>query len=414
MTGPAAAVDVGYDEIDVGTAYTIERTLTAQDVRAFAQVSGDFSPLHVDDDYAARTEFGGCVVHGMLLGALFSQLVGMRLPGRRALYLGQDLTFRRPVLVGETVRATAKVSAKNDATRVLVLQTEIRGADDRVVVSGTARVKVRDGRTATDATGALTGQRNTQTSSVAPGSVALVTGASRGIGAETARVLAAKGWAVAINYWRSKAAADAIVDEIGKGGGRAIAVQADVRDETAVEALITDVGERLGAPGLLVNAATADLESVRASDLGWEAFERHLAYQVKAVLKLCQAVHPAMVAAGGGAIVNIVSQVTANSPPASAADYVTAKYALLGLSKALAVDWAEQNIRVNMVSPSLVRTDLTQGHHERVFKLEAARTPLRRLATAHDAASAVAWLASDEAAFLTGVNLFVTGGQSMP
>jgi 3-oxoacyl-[acyl-carrier protein] reductase len=227
-------------------------------------------------------------------------------------------------------------------------------------------------------------------------------------------VLAAKGWAVAINYWRSKAAADAIVDEIGKGGGRAIAVQADVRDETAVEALITDVGERLGAPGLLVNAATADLESVRASDLGWEAFERHLAYQVKAVLKLCQAVHPAMVAAGGGAIVNIVSQVTANSPPASAADYVTAKYALLGLSKALAVDWAEQNIRVNMVSPSLVRTDLTQGHHERVFKLEAARTPLRRLATAHDAASAVAWLASDEAAFLTGVNLFVTGGQSMP
>jgi 3-oxoacyl-[acyl-carrier protein] reductase len=405
---------MGYDEVDVGAVFAVERTFTAEDVRAFAEVSGVFSPLHVDADYAAQTEFGGCVVHGMLLGALFSQLVGMRVPGRRALYLGQDLTFRRPVLVGETVRAIAKVTAKNEATRVLVLQTEIRGADDRVVVSGTARVKVRGLRAADVASVAATAQRTVRALSGVPASVALVTGASRGIGAETARVLASKGWTVAINYWRSKAAADALVDEIVRGGGCALAVQADVRDDAAVEALVATVAERLGAPALLVNAATAELESVAASDITWAGFERHLAYQAKAVLRLCQAVRPGMVAAGGGAIVNIVSQVTANAPPSRAADYVTAKYALLGLSKALAAEWADENIRVNMVSPSLIRTDLTQVYHERVFKLEAARTPLRRLATTHDAATAVAWLASEEAAFLTGMNLFVTGGQSMP
>jgi 3-oxoacyl-[acyl-carrier protein] reductase len=405
---------MGYDEVDVGAVFAVERTFTAEDVRAFAEVSGDFSPLHVDAEYAVQTEFGGCVVHGMLLGALFSQLVGMRVPGRRALYLGQDLTFRRPVLVGETVRAIAKVTAKNEATRVLVLQTEIRGADDRVVVSGTARVKVRGLRAADVASVAATAQRTVRALSGVPASVALVTGASRGIGAETARVLASKGWTVAINYWRSKAAADALVDEIVRGGGCALAVQADVRDDAAVEALVATVAERLGAPALLVNAATAELESVAASDITWAGFERHLAYQAKAVLRLCQAVRPGMVAAGGGAIVNIVSQVTANAPPSRAADYVTAKYALLGLSKALAAEWADENIRVNMVSPSLIRTDLTQVYHERVFKLEAARTPLRRLATTHDAATAVAWLASEEAAFLTGMNLFVTGGQSMP
>lgn len=409
----ATAADLGYEQIGVGSVFAVERTFTADDVRAFAGVSGDYSPLHVDAEYAAQTEFGGCVVHGMLLGALFSQLVGMQVPGRRALYLGQELTFRRPVLVGEPVRATAKVTAKNDATRVLVLQTEIRAADDRVVASGTARVKVREEARAPAEVDAAAAPR---TAVPAPGiraPVALVSGGSRGIGAETARVLASKGWTVAVTFWRSKGVADSLVDEIVRRGGRAIAVQADVRNDASVEALVATVTERLGAPGLLVNAATAELEPVTASEITWDAFERHLAYQAKAVLRLCQAVRPGMIVAGGGAIVNIVSQVTDGAPPAKAADYVTAKYALLGLSKALAVEWADQNIRVNMVSPSLIRTDLTQGYHERVFKLEAARTPLRRLATTHDAAAAVAWLASEEAGFLTGVNLFVTGGQSM-
>jgi 3-oxoacyl-[acyl-carrier protein] reductase len=120
-----------------------------------------------------------------------------------------------------------------------------------------------------------------------------------------------------------------------------------------------------------------------------------------------------MKSAGAGAIVNVLSQVTAGAPPMRMADYVSAKYALYGLSKSLAAEWAGDNIRVNMVSPGLIETDLTQHYAERIFKMEASRTPLKRIARPEDVAGAVAYLLSDEAAFITGTNLFVTGGQVM-
>src|ERR1700730_8582523 len=130
----SALARLKFSEIELGQVFELERTFSHEDTLAFAAVSGDFNPLHVDPEYAAGTEFGGCVVHGILLASLFSQLVGMRIPGEKALYLGQDLTFRRPVRVGEAVRAMAKVAGKSEATRTLVLAPEIRSLDGRVLV----------------------------------------------------------------------------------------------------------------------------------------------------------------------------------------------------------------------------------------------------------------------------------------
>lgn len=406
--GFAAAAELKFDDISVGQTFELVRSFSAQDVLAFAALSGDYSPLHVDREYAAGTEFGAQVVHGVLLASLFSQLVGMRVPGKHALYLGQDLTFRRPVLIGETVRAIAKVVGKSDATRILVLNTEIRSADDKVIVMGTAKVKVRDDSPAA--------QRVSSTASIPFDSgrrVALVTGASRGMGAQIARTLAKRGFAVAVNYFRSADRALNVVREIELDGGVAFAVQADVRDAESVSAMFTKVGATLGPPRVLVNAAVGEFINRPINDLRWADFFAHLEYQVKAVLQLCQGAHSHMKSAGGGAIVNILSQVTAGAPATGMADYVSAKNALMGLSKAMAAEWAEDMIRVNMVSPGLTRTEMTEHYHERVFKMEAARTPLKRIATPDDVASAVAYLVGEEASFLTGVNLFVTGGQIM-
>ena len=406
------AAELTYADIEPGQVFEIERSFSLEDLRAFAALSGDFSPLHVDADYAAGTEFGACVVHGILLASLFSQLVGMRIPGKHALYLGQDLTFRRPVRVDEVVRASAKVVGKNDATRTLALAMEIRDAENKVAVAGGAKVKLRD--TPRDHSTSAGAPAAADHAAPAVGSrVAIVTGASGGLGAEIARTLAAKGYAVAINYHRNGERAAAVVAAIERAGGAAFAVKADVRQHSAISAALATVARRLGEPTLLVNAATGELEQKAFVDLAWSDFQRHFEYQVKAVAELCQAVYPGMKAAGGGAIVNVLSQVTGGQPPAKMADYVAAKYALAGLSRALAAEWADERIRVNMVSPGLIQTDLTQHYHERTFKMEAARTPLKRLATPRDVAQAVAYLAGDEAGFLTGVNLFVTGGQVM-
>jgi 3-oxoacyl-[acyl-carrier protein] reductase len=411
VIGVEAAATLGFRDIQVGTVFQCDRVFTEDDLDRFATLSGDFSPLHMDEAYATATQFGGRVVHGMLLASLFSQLVGMRIPGRHALYLGQDLSFRLPVRIGEAVRALAKVTAKVEATRTIVLATEIRNADGKVAVSGSAKVKVRDAEAVAPpaASAIATGPTARPTRQ----KVALVTGASRGIGAAVVQALAARGIAVAVNYFRSGDRAEQLVASIQETGGQAAAVRADVREQVESRRLVDTVVDRFGGLDMVVNGATGPLQPRPVAELDWSAFEEHLVYQVKAVMEVCQAAFPHMKAGGGGGIVNVVSQVASGSPPANMADYVAAKYALKGLSRALAVEWAGDNIRVNTVSPGLVQTELTEHYPEMAFRAEVARTPLKRLARPADVAGAVVYLLGDDATFLTGVDVAVTGGQVM-
>lgn len=244
------------------------------------------------------------------------------------------------------------------------------------------------------------------------GNVALVTGASRGIGAAVARALAARGAAVAVNYFGSEAAAQSVVADIRAAGGKALAVKADARDKAQVEAMAAEVKAQLGPIGILVLNASIGFPMKGFLDYPWDAFEAKVLGEMGAAFHGCRTVVPQMLerqkaGAGGGAIVAITSGL-ARDPGWGFCAHSAAKAALEGLVRALAFELGPMGIRVNAVAPGLTLTDATANLPEKHKQAAAEHTPLRRNGQAEDVAEAVAGLL--QAGFVTGATLPVNGG----
>jgi 3-hydroxybutyryl-CoA dehydratase len=130
-----------YEDISVGSEYSFTRTLTEQDVHAFATLTGDHNPLHVDKSFARRSTFTRPIAHGMLAASLFSTLVGMHCPGERCLYLSQSAQFKTPIYPGDTVTVKGTVTAKSDSMKMIILKTQVL-CGGRVMIDGEAKARV--------------------------------------------------------------------------------------------------------------------------------------------------------------------------------------------------------------------------------------------------------------------------------
>jgi 3-oxoacyl-[acyl-carrier protein] reductase len=238
------------------------------------------------------------------------------------------------------------------------------------------------------------------------GRVALVTGASRGIGRAIALRLARAG-ATIVAAARGEHAAD-VVAEITASKGRAEAAALDVTDSAAVDGTIRSVIERHGRIDILVNNAgiTRDQLMLRLKRDDWDAV---LATNLTAAFALTQAVLKPMIKQRAGRIICISSVVGQAGNPGQA-NYAASKAGLIGFAKSVALEVASRGITVNVVAPGLIETDMTKAIAERAQEDWAARIPMRRLGTPDDVAAAVCFLASDEAAYITGQVLAVNGG----
>lgn len=239
------------------------------------------------------------------------------------------------------------------------------------------------------------------------GKVAIVTGASKGIGAAIARAFAKAGAAVAVNYASSKADAERVVAEIVKDGGKAVAIQADVAKHGDVQRLFVETREKLGRPSILVNNAGVyrmdPLESVTEED-----FHRQFNTNVLGAILAAQEAAKAF-NGSGGSIINFSTIWTTNPVPNSLV-YSASKSAVDAVTRTLAIELAGKGIRVNAIAPGLVKTDFARALWEPNEEATARMMPLRRLGEPADIGNAAVFLASAAASWITGHTLVVDGG----
>lgn len=241
---------------------------------------------------------------------------------------------------------------------------------------------------------------------------ALVTGASRGIGRAIALELAKNGANVAVNYAGSKEKAEEVVAEIEKLGQKAMAIQADVANEEAVQAMVKEVIATFGSLDILVNNAgiTKDNIMMRMKVEDWDAV---MDTNLKGVFLCSKASMRQMMKQRSGRIINIASVVGVLGN-AGQANYVAAKAGVIGLTKTMARELANRNINVNAVAPGFITTDMTDQLSDDVKENLLQQIPLGTLGTPEQIAKVVRFLASDDSSYMTGQTLHVDGGMYMP
>lgn len=245
--------------------------------------------------------------------------------------------------------------------------------------------------------------------------VALVTGASRGIGSATALLLARKGYAVGVNYLKDEAAAAQVVAEIEAMGGRALALRADVADENQVVAMFNALDAGLGPLSALVNNAGILFQQTGIEQLTAERINKVLSTNVTGYFLCCRETVKRMAkrhGGQGGAIVNVSSAAARLGAPGEYIDYAASKGAVDTLTTGLALEVAAQGIRVNAVRPGLIYTEMhaSGGEPGRVDRVKSS-LPMQRGGTPEEVAEAIVWLLSDAASYITGSFIEAAGGR---
>lgn len=391
-----------FDKIHVGDKAEIRHKITQDDINKFVDLTGDDNKLHLDTEYAKKTSFKKPVAHGMLSATFISTIIGTKLPGDGALWFSQSFEFLLPVRVGDQITIKAEVIKKEKRTNSIELTTDIFNQNKEKVTSGIAKVKVIE---------QVVEKTNDKLVTLKE-KVALVVGGTGGIGRATCIQLAKDGFKVAIHYHNNIEGAKDIKKQILAFGGNAIVVQADITKISEISNMVSSILRKLNTITVLANCSTSHIPNIKFQNLEWTDIQKQLDINILGTFNLLKSITPVMIDSKYGKVINISTQYI-EKINSDWSHYITAKSALNGFSKALALELAPKGIRINLVSPGMTDTDLVANMPEKIKLLSAAQTPLRRIAQPEDIANAISFLASTKSDYLSGETIRVNGGQVM-
>ena len=390
-----------YENINIGDTAEIKHSITQEDIEKFVDLSGDDNRLHVDKEFASKTSFKKPVAHGMIGASFISTIIGTKIPGDGALWYAQNLEFLLPVRIGDTLKIVATVIKKIDRQNSIELQTDIFNQHKQKVTTGVAKVKIIEN----DILENIVKKDDER--------IALIMGATGGIGLETATTLVKEDYNVILHYNSNKTKALKLKTELEKlTDKKVLIVQANILNENEIVEMFSEIKRYFTQITTLINVSTLHFGNIKLENMDWSDMESQLNINIKSSFLLVKNILPFMEINGYGKIIFITTQAI-EQVNSEWLHYITAKSALNGLAKALAIELAPKGIRVNLVSPGMTDTELVSDIPEKVKLLTAAKTPLKRLAKPIDVANAISYLSSEKSDFLTGETIRINGGQVM-
>jgi len=397
----------------VGDKHQENFVISEEVVSKFAEFSKDYNPIHLDSSFAKSHGYARKVAHGVIQLSYLSKVIGMDFPGKGAMWIDQTVNWISPVFVGDEINVVLTIKEYSESVNLLTLLTEIFNQNDQKVMTGLAHVKMTTSISVNVGNSIKSSKivnlkKTLPMKKLSDKKVALITGGSRGIGEEIVRKLAQQKYTVVVNYKNSKTEADNLVSSIVSAGGDALSIYADMSKTDEVKALTQSILKKWGKCDVVIHSASPSINLIKADNIDYDDISLYLEVYLKGAVQLVNFLSPSMKSNKFGRFVFLGTSYMYANPPSGTAAYVSAKEALWGYTKALSSEIAHYGITVNMISPSMAITDLTNNIPARIKEVEAYKNPTRRLVTTSDIASQVVHLCSEDSSYINGINLPIT------
>ncbi len=377
----------------VGKKFVTSFDVEADLIENFANFSEDYNPIHLQEEVARKYGHPKQVAHGVILMAKISQMIGTKIPGCGAIWLSQEITWVHPVFLDDHIKIILEIAAYSVGAKILSLKTTAFNQNNIKVMEGMAKVKV-----GVELTTKVLRKKSKR---------ALVTGGLGTIGNAVCQRLAKNGYDLFITYRNDNKKSKLIKKNLERFNVKCELIKIDLLDPLKNwKKKITN----LGPLDIFIHCASSDLKRNDAEQIDIQDLRKHMRISCESAIEIVNLLVPQMIKKKFGRFIFIGTSALKDTPQEGWSSYLMSKHALWGYVKNLAVELGSRGITANMISPSLVITNFTAEIPHRAKEVEAMKNPTRRLAVPEDISETIGYICGDEASFINGQNIFLTGG----